>query len=147
MTEKICKKCKALNNQDAVSCVNWGTNVKYALSASEYQSKINELATSSFTLSLFPLGSLVIFALHLAVANMEITFDSTLAFLGLLLLMLFLGLSLYLGSYIISIPALILGIKGRKSEKKRFAIAGVIISIFNFSIPFLVSPVNELFLR
>jgi len=116
---------------------------------SERQAKDRRAAAIlSFYISLIPLSSLVIFAIHLAIVNIRGTsFESALSFLGLILLMIYLGLTIYIGSYIISIGSLICGIRGIKSEKKKFAIIGIIISIFNFSLPFLVSPVNELFLK
>ena len=143
-----CKKCKALNNQYTVQCAICGTDNQGWPDASKIEAKRrNKLAITSFVLSLIPPVPLIIFAIYLAAVNMGASTDGVLSFLGVLLLMLFLGLSLYLGTYIISIPALILSIKALKSERKKLAIAGIIISIFNFSIPFLVSPVNELFLR
>jgi len=146
--------CNYPNNQSASFCVKCGTNVQnympvYPQHTAEVRAKGNNgIAIISFILSLIPSSALVVFALYLAINNIwSANNDSTLLVLGTILLMIVLGLTLYVGNYIISIIALIIGIFGRKSERKRLAIAGIIISIFNFSIPFLVSPVNELFLR
>jgi len=102
----------------------------------------NRIAIASFVLSLIPLVPLLIFMLYLAVES-----TWAISFGWILLLMVFLGFSIYLGTYIISIPALILGIVGCISDQKKFAIIGIFISVFNFFIPFLVSPINELFLK
>ena len=155
MINKICNNCNAPNSQNAAFCVNCGNNIQYysparRRNASIFQAKKrNGLAITSFVLSLIPLYSLVVFALYLAAYNLGIAAysHSTFFFMLELLLMMKLGISIYIGAYVLSIPALIFGIKGRKGVRKRFAIMGIIISIFDFSIPFLVSPVNELFLK
>jgi len=154
MINKTCINCNYPNNQDASFCEKCGASVQdympiYSQNTAELKAKGNNgTAIISFILSLIPPSALVVFALYLAVNNILIAnYDSTPIVLGVILLMIILGLTLYVGNYIISIVALIIGIFGRKSERKRLAIAGIIISIFNFSIPFLVSPVNELFLR
>jgi len=154
MLNNICSNCNAQNNQDAVSCVNCGSDIQDCSqitrqhTSKKLEKGHNETAVISFVLSLIPPNALVIFMLHLSLARIGVTSgDSILLFMGLILLMLLLGLILYIGSYALSISALALAIIGRKSEKKRFAVIAIIISIFNFSIPFLISPINELFLR
>jgi len=150
MLSKICNNCSSPNPQNAVFCGNCGTNIQncsptYQRSSPEIRAKEkNRMAVISFVLSVTPIIPLIIFALYLAAVNIwniSVNFDFR------IFLMLFLGLALYLGTYTISIPSLILGIMGLKSGRKKFAIMGMIISVFNFSIPFLVSPVNELFLK
>lgn len=112
----------------------------------------DSFALTSFVLSIIPPSALFIFALYLAMVNIGVNFTGNgFAILALILFMILLGIMLYIGTYVISISALILGIRGLnrglEGKQKRFALAGVIISMFNFSIPFLVSHVNELFLR
>lgn len=155
MKNKICNNCNALNIHNAVCCVNCGNGIQYYSPVSRKKTTItpeikqNKSAITSFVLSLTPLGSLVMFILHLTLENVVgiTSGDNALLFLGVVFLMLLLGLNIYIGSYVMSILAIVLGIKGRKSEKKKFAIMGIIISIFNFPIPFLISPINELFLK
>jgi len=154
MTSRICINCNFPNNQDASFCEKCGANVQYYIpvypqNTARLRAKGNNgVAVTGFVLSLIPTSALVVFALHLAAVNMWSNyFESYSMVLGTLFLMIILGLVLYIGNYIISIFTLVTGIIGRKSERKKLAIAGIIISIFNFSIPFLISPVNELFLR
>ena len=155
MISKICNNCNAPNSQNAVYCRNCGNNIQYyspvyRRNPSIFQArKRNNLAITSFALSLIPLCSLAVFALHLAADNLGIAdfLYSTFFPMGEFLLMTVLWINLYIGAYVMSILALIFGIEGRKGIRKRFATMGIIISIFNFSVPFLVSPVNELFLK
>jgi len=155
MINKICNNCNAPNSQNAAFCVNCGNNIQYyspayRRNASLFQAKRrNSLDIISFFLSLVPLCSLAVFALRLAADYLGIAayFYRTLFSIPDFLLMLTLGINLYIGAYFISVLALILGIEGRKGVRKRYARMGIIISIFNFSVPFLVSPVNELFLK
>jgi len=158
MIHIYCQECNYPNDKKAVLCAKCRAGVRLRIS-DFYKTAISEKSTASFRLSLIPPSSLVVFALFLAAKNATGSFFDNdvplflaqllfvILFFVELLLMLFLGLTLYGGAYIISIFALILGIMGLKGEKKIYAIIGIIISILNFSVPFLVSPVNELFLR
>jgi len=124
------------------------SSINYQVDILERKEKARSgLAVTSFGISLIPPSTLALFAIYLAIEQIMSSSNNNFPFLLEILLMIFLGLMLYIACYALCITSLIMGLRGLKSKKKKFAILGIIISVFNFSIPFLISPVNELFLR